>query len=170
MSIFARLLGYESEHIQTNDRGYGPTGGPHEVDPDYLDDAQLLQAMSSYNWRYGSNMENIQWLHQEIQPLLSSHVTNIYSSNYGIVLHVGNIRVYIRNIAGHWGCHFKHILSDPQPFYDIGAEVHIEHGIWPGTTILVRPQAMNNNNILTVLELLSLINDNDFDIKEPEML
>jgi hypothetical protein len=160
MSKLPELFGYESSDIPFADICYGPTG-PTET-PDHLDDHQILDAMSSYYTQYGNNIERLQWLNDQIQPLLSEYIIHHRISEYGITLSVGNIKIYIRNIAGRWGCHFKHIILNSEPFINVGAQVHIQNGARAGTTIL-----MNEANILDVLTLLSVINDFMVDIKEP---
>jgi hypothetical protein len=160
MSALPALCGYKSANINFLDRCIGPMGFISE----HPTKSQIFSYMSSYGHTRDNNMEKLQGLYDQIQPLISPNVTNRDISRNGIELSVGNIRIYIRHMAGHWGCHFKHILCDPKPFIDMGAEVKIkhEHG-WSGTTIL-----MTDDNILNVLTLLSVINDYIPEIKEPE--
>jgi hypothetical protein len=160
MSKLPALCGYGSASIDFLDGYLGPMGlwGEHPTK------SQLFSCMSSYGHTSQNNMAKLQELYDQIRPLISPSITNTKISGNGIVLSVADICIYIRHMAGHWGCHFKHILCDPKPFIDIGAEVKIDNQSGQkGTTLL-----MTDDNILDILTLLSVINDDESpEIKEP---
>jgi hypothetical protein len=115
---------------------------------------ETFEFMNGYHRQDNLKYQN---LYDKTASLISNDIKNYIPAREGLIFELNDdITILIRYKYNVWGCHFKRLLKDPCPIkYIVGDDNFRESFDIEdlGTTIL-----MNDDNIESVLRILSIIN------------